>query len=57
MNIRMSTRPKESKDTSGSPALPGLLRHCSQNEEWSQPSCLFTDEWINKMLYSVIKKN
>lgn len=57
MNIRMSTRTKESKDTSGSAALPGFLWHCSQNEEWSQPSCLFTDEWINKMLYSVIKMN
>lgn len=57
MNITMSTHTKESKDTSGSPAYPGLLWHCSQNEEWSQPSCLFTDEWINKMLYSVIKKN
>lgn len=57
MHITMSTRTKESKDTSGSPAHPGLLWHCSQNEEWSQPSCLFTDEWINKMLYSIIKKN
>lgn len=57
MNIRMSKRTKESKDTSGSAALPGFLWHCSQNEEWSQPSCLFTDEWINKMLYSVIKMN
>lgn len=57
MYITMSARTKESKDTSESPAHPGLLWYCSENKECGQPSCLFTDEWIHKMLYSVIKKN